>query len=206
MAIVHIAIFDAVNAIRGGYRSYTGLPHAAHNTSIDSSVAQAAHDTLVALYPSHRARLDQLLAEDLARLRPARGRGEVHAAGIVLGAQAASAILALRNNDGSLHMEQRIRTDPSSTNPDEYVPVVGANKWRQDPVSKIPLALGSRWGGVQPFVLQNGAQFRLPAPPPLNSVEYAAALEEVRRLGGDGVDDGDPAQRGPDSHRHLLGL
>ncbi len=187
MAIVHIAIFDAVNAIHGGYRSYAGLLRAAPHTSIDSSVAAAAHDTLVALYPSHRIRLDQLLAEDLARLRPNRGRGEGHAAGIVLGAQAASAILALRNNDGSFHKEQRVRTDPKSTNPDEYVPVVGANKWRQDPVSKIPLAMGSRWGGVQPFVLQNGAQFRLPAPPPLNSSEYAAALEEVRRLGGDGV-------------------
>jgi hypothetical protein len=184
MAIVHIAMFDAVNSIRGGYRGYTGLPRAAHDTSVDSAVAQAAHDTLVALYPSHKSRLDQLLAEELARLRPSRGRGESHASGIALGGQAAAAILALRNNDGSFHAEQRVRTDPSSTNPDEYVSVAGVNKWRQDPISKIPLALGSRWGGVTPFVMQNGAQFRLPEPPALNSTEYAAALDEVKRLGG----------------------
>jgi hypothetical protein len=47
MAIVHIAIFDAINAIDGKYAGYTGIPRAQNNTSIDSAIAQAAHDTLV---------------------------------------------------------------------------------------------------------------------------------------------------------------
>ena len=46
MAIVHIAIFDAVNAIAGGYRSYGGLPLAPRGTSMRAAIAQAAHDTL----------------------------------------------------------------------------------------------------------------------------------------------------------------
>jgi hypothetical protein len=55
MAIVHIAIFDAVNAISGRYRSYTGLPAAPRNTSMEAAIAQAAHDTLSALFPSQAA-------------------------------------------------------------------------------------------------------------------------------------------------------
>src|SRR5207249_2429412 len=52
MAIIHIAIFDAVNAVLGGYQSYTGIQPAKPPVSLDAAVAQAAHDTLVPLYPS----------------------------------------------------------------------------------------------------------------------------------------------------------
>src|SRR5207244_13034398 len=63
-AIVHIAIFDAVNAIAGGYKSYTGLPPASRDISMHAAVAQAAPDPLVALYPSQKPSFDELLAED----------------------------------------------------------------------------------------------------------------------------------------------
>ena len=69
MAIVHIAIFDAVNAIAGGHRGYTGLPRVTEATSMEAAVAQAAHDTLVAMFPSQAPSLDELLAEDLGRIR-----------------------------------------------------------------------------------------------------------------------------------------
>ena len=52
MAIAHIAIFDVVNAVVGGYRGYTQLERARGNTSVNAAVAQAAHDTLAALFPS----------------------------------------------------------------------------------------------------------------------------------------------------------
>src|SRR5437588_11435505 len=52
MAIVHIAIFDSINAILGGYQSYTGIQAPKPPVSLDAAVAQAAHDTLVALFPS----------------------------------------------------------------------------------------------------------------------------------------------------------
>src|SRR5712691_3122824 len=64
-AIVHIAIFDAVNAIAGGHKSYTGLPPASRDISMHAAIAQAAHDTLVALYPSQKPSFDELLAKDL---------------------------------------------------------------------------------------------------------------------------------------------
>ena len=177
MAIVHIAIFEAVNAIAGGHQSYTGLPRAGEPTSMEAAVAQAAHDTLAALFPSQTASLDELLAEDLGRLRWVRPATK--AAGIELGRRAAAAILALRANDGSQHAEPRMGSD--------YLPGNQAGQWRQDPVSKIPLAMGAHWGTVKPFVMSSGQQFRLPPPPAMGSAEYTAAFEEVKRLGGDGI-------------------
>jgi hypothetical protein len=177
MAIVHIAMFDAVNAIAGGHRSYAGLRRAPPDTSMDAAIAQAAHDTLVALYPSQRAGLDELLAEELQAIRPHGPRAKAN--GIELGRRAAAAILALRADDGSQHAEPRVGVD--------FVTSDAPGKWRQDPVSRIPLALGARWGAVRPFVLSSGEQFRVPPPPALDSAAYAAAFDEVKRLGGDGA-------------------
>ena len=72
MAIVHIAVFDAVNAISGRYRSYTGLSAAARNTSMEAAIAQAAHDTLSALFPSQRVAFDEQLAHDLDAIKSRR--------------------------------------------------------------------------------------------------------------------------------------
>ena len=64
---------------------------------------------------------------------------------------------------------------------------------------QVPLAMGAHWGEVKPFVLESAAQFRVPPPPALDSPEYAAAFEEVKRLGGDGTaGTGTPTERTPD--------
>ena len=175
MAIVHIAIFDAVNAIAGGYQSYTGLPTAADNTSMDAAIAQAAHDTLVALFPSQGESCNQQLAEDLSQIP--NGRAKVK--GKKLGRRAAAAILAQRANDGSQRAEPRVGVD--------FLTGDEPGEWRQDPISRGPLALGAYWGEVTPFVVRSADQFRAPPPPTLDSPEYAAAFDEVKRLGGDGI-------------------
>src|SRR5205814_10565576 len=69
MAIVHTAIFDAVNAIAGGYQSYAGLPPASRGTSMKAAIAQAAHDTLAALFASQTPSFDARLEEDLGGIR-----------------------------------------------------------------------------------------------------------------------------------------
>ena len=69
----------------------------------------------------------------------------------------------------------------------DFIPSDDPGKWRQDPISQAPLALGCFWGQITPFVLQSGAQFRVPPPPALDGPEYAIAFNEVKRLGGDGV-------------------
>ena len=183
-AIVHIAIFDAVNAIAGGYKSYTGLPPASRDISMHAAVAQAAHDTLVALYPSQKPSFDELLAEDLDQVRDRQAQRR----GSAVGSRAAAAILGLRANDGSQVAEQLYGS--------EYTPVSGLGKWRQDPIAQQPIALGSLWGQVKPFVLESAGQFRAPPPPALNSGAYATAFDEVKRLGGCGSD---PARCSPGS-------
>jgi hypothetical protein len=175
MAIVHIAMFEALNAITGTYESYTGLFRASKKTSGKAAVAQAAHDALVAMFPSQKASFDSLLAEDLAELPDNKSKTN----GIALGKTAAFSILARRSLDGSQIPEPRVNID--------FITSDQPGKWRQDPISLIPLALGARWGEVTPFVLQTGSQFRAPAPPAMSSAAYATAYNEVKRLGGDGI-------------------
>lgn len=176
MAIVHIAVFDAVNAVSGNYyQSYTGLRRAPDGTSLPAAVAQAAHDTLAALFPSQSPGFDDALAADLARIR----NGAPKTSGVDVGRRAAAAILALRSGDGSEIAEPRMGTG--------FVPSNDAGKWRQDPLSLGPLALGAFWGDVTPFTIAAGDQFRVPPPPAMTSAEYAAAFAEAKALGGDVV-------------------
>ena len=107
MAIVHLAVFDAVNAIAGGYESYTGLPRAPAGTSMKAAIAQAAHDSLAALFASQAPSFDAQLEEDLGDIRDVGARGR----GTELGHRAAAAILALRADDGSEHAEARVGVD-----------------------------------------------------------------------------------------------
>ena len=176
MAIVHIAIFDAVNAIAGGYTSYSNVADVTPDVAMNAAIAQAAHDTLTALYPSQKQSFDAILADDLRVMLP---RGRPHADAIALGARTAAAILELRANDGSEHAEGRMGVT--------YVAGLDPGDWRQDPIAQSPLALGYHWGAVKPFVLQSGDQFRVPPPPAMSSVEYATAYAEVKNVGGDGI-------------------
>lgn len=174
-AIVHIAMFEAANALEGRYQSFVGLYPASPKTLPDVAIAQAAHDTLVAVFPSQKARFDVFLAADLGKVAESRKKKN----GIALGRGAAFAILALSDHDGSSQPELKVGTEfPTSDDP---------GKWRQDPISKGPVALGAHWGSVTPFVMQSGSQFRTPAPPAMTSAAYATAYNEVKRLGGDGV-------------------
>ena len=176
IAIVHIAVFEAVNACDGRYEDYTKMHPAHKDASMEAAIAQAAHDTLVALFPSQKPDCDQKLADDLSHMSgDKRSIGD----GIDVGREAAAAILKLREKDGSQKAEPRIGI--------EFITSNAPGKWRQDPISQLPIALGAYWGDVQPFVLHSSRQFRAPRPPALNSAEYATAYNEEKTLGGDGV-------------------
>jgi len=178
MAIVHLAIFESVNAVEGGYKSYIGLASAKVGTSFPAAVAQAAHDTLVALFPSQEARLNAFLAEDLSEIPD----GQLKTNGIALGQRAAAAVLTSRATDGSQYEELTVGSGPENFHTSN-----DPGKWRQDPISQIGVALGAKWGDVKPFVLERGDQFRVSPLPGLDSAEYAAAYNEVKQLGGDGL-------------------
>ena len=184
IAIVHIAMFEALNSITGGFRSYVNLSPKSGRASADAAIAQAAHDTLVQLWPSQAPAFDQKLADDLAVITDV----QLKANGIAFGKRAANAILALRAADGSQHPEPKVNID--------FIPSNEAGHWRQDPVSHHPLALGAHWSEVTPFVLVSSQQYRVPPPPGMNSPEYTAAFNEAKRLGGDGIDT--PTERTPE--------
>src|SRR5206468_1810158 len=123
MAIVHIAMFDALEAVVGGYTSYTGTQVTPGPMSVDVAISQAAHDTLVALFPSQRATFDGYLAEDLAVIRNAQQKAN----GIDLGQRTAAAILAMRLNAGPKIPERRVGVD--------YFPRAKPGNGGQDPLA-----------------------------------------------------------------------
>jgi membrane-associated phospholipid phosphatase len=175
LAIVHIAIFEAVNAIGGTYRSYLGLPPATQNTSLDAAIAQSAHDALVGVYPSQADILQRLLEDDLSAIQ---GSPASVARGIALGQAAAAAILKLRADDGSNHKEPVVGVD--------FQVREGVGFWRPDPTpGASKLALGARWPEVHPFVMESASQFRRPPAPTLASPAYTEAFNEVKSVGGE---------------------
>src|SRR5204863_7745384 len=95
------------------------------------------------------------------------------------------AILAMRVADGSEIPSLHLGVDYSTNN----LPGL----WRQDPISLIPIALGSHCGGCNPFVVKSTSQFEAPPPPALTSDAYTAAYNEAKNFGGDGINT--PTQR-----------
>jgi hypothetical protein len=172
LAIEQIAIYDAVSAIDGTYQSYLPTLTADPNASLDAAIAQAGHDTLAVLFSNQMAMIDQALVADLAAIPD----GPAKTAGIAVGHQAASQILAARQNDGS--------QKDAVGQPVNYTYGQQPGQWRADPLHPNVTPLTPDWGSVIPFVLQSGSQFRAPPPPALNSPEYTSAFNEVKTLGG----------------------
>src|SRR5207244_9939898 len=97
-ALLHAAIYDAVNAIDGTHRPYlVDLPTVSPNASQDAAAAAAAHAVLVQLYPNFQALLDAQLQQALAPIP----EGAEKAEGIGIGQTVADQIIALRSEDGS---------------------------------------------------------------------------------------------------------
>jgi hypothetical protein len=175
MAIVHIAMFEAVNAVVGGYQTYAGVTAAPAGASMRAAVAAAAHDTLVALYSSQSAIFDGHLTTELAAIPAGQSKSD----GIGVGQACAAAILAMRNLDGSEHPELAYGTG--------YIANLNPGHWRQDPISMHPLALGADWAACVPFVVTSANVYRLPVPTDMTTPAWTLAYDEVKVLGGDGV-------------------
>jgi len=161
MAMVHVAVFDALNAIDRRYEPVALRESGPEGASTDAAVASAAYTVLAALFPSREQRLKESYAAALARVP----EGYAKHAGIELGVRAAHACLELRAADGTGAPN---RYAPQ-TSPGVYVPT--------------SLPVSSEWPDVEPWSMQTGAQFR-PAPPPkLTSDVWARDFAEVERLG-----------------------
>jgi hypothetical protein len=171
-AIVHLAIYDAVESIDRRYEAYyTQVPNA--TGSLSAAAAKAAHDVLLGLFPGQRKPLGAAYANFLATNGVDPGDP-----GTAVGALAAANILALRSNDGRF--------------PPDQPPFVGGNtigEWRPTP-SLLPGAPPSSAPGltpwvadVRPFTIKSTSQFRLDPPPDLTSREWARDYAEVKSVG-----------------------
>jgi hypothetical protein len=167
LAMLHAAIFDAVNAIDQSYHPYAvRLSHVSRTASTWAAADQAAHDVLVALYPAFSAMLDTELQQDLDRIHDGQNKSQ----GIAVGESAATAVLAMRQDDGS-----------SATLP-PFVPTSQPGSYQLTPPNFAPADF-IQWSRVTPFALDSASQFR-PAPPPdLTSDRYTDSFLEVKRLG-----------------------
>ncbi len=171
-AIVHVAIFDAVNAATGQrYEPYL-LKETRPGASVEAAIAQASYETLVKLFPSQGSHFATELLYDLGGIPNGKGKED----GIYLGKEAARLILSDRESDGSDALTQ---AEPYTFRP-------GPLFWALDPLNPNQRPLGANWYKVRPFVLPHSAIVRSPAFPALTSDEFAQSYAEVKRLGGDG--------------------
>ena len=167
-AIMHAAIYDAVNAMDGKHAAYrVHLADVPQDASKDAAASGAAHDVLIALYPAFKNMLDNQLAQDLAGIPDGQEKSD----GIRIGAAVASRMLQLRANDGA------------NARPIPYVFENAPGDYQSTPPNFPPQPQFTHWPHVTPFGLQRADQFRPGPPPALRSGRYAGAFNEVKSLG-----------------------
>ncbi len=160
-AMLHIAMFEALNAIERRYAPYRLKLSADRTASREAAAAAAAYDVLLALHPDKKADLDASLAASLAGI----AENDAKSKGIELGKQAAAGIIALRANDGS-------------NTPEDYRPVTAAGVYVP---TTIPIESTS--SKIRPFAMTSAAQFRAAPPPALTSETWTRDLNEIREIG-----------------------
>jgi len=160
LALMHVSMFEAINAIERRYKPYRLELVADRNTSREAAAASAAHAVLTALYPDQRAALDTQLAADLALVAegPARDRG------IIVGRKAATDLLELHAEEGA--------------GVDDYRPFTQAGVY----VPTQPVA-GYGVRNLKPWVMASAAQFRPEPPPALTSETWTRDVNEIRQFG-----------------------
>lgn len=164
LAMVHLAMHDAVNAADRRYQPYTYLAKDAE-ADVVAAAATAAHKVLVGLFPAQQASLDAKLVASLATVPD----GSAETKGVALGQLVANAILQRRATDGS-----------AATVP--YEPSAGAGRFQFVPPFD-GVIFRPEWRLVLPFALNSVSQFRSGPPPALDSTAYRDAFNEVKAAG-----------------------
>ncbi len=177
VAMAQVAVFDALDAITPKYKPYFLKGATQTKASSVATIASAAHDTLIALYPAQQQVLDSALAASLAEV-PADAAKD---SGIALGHLAAQAVLQAREND---HMMDRVAYTPGSA-PGQWQPTPGDGiaPWLDPRGPDYVPAIGPGWGRMTPFVLESGSQLRPGPPPALTSETYAKDFAEMVEIG-----------------------
>ncbi|MEU9828513.1 vanadium-dependent haloperoxidase [Micromonospora chersina] len=164
-AMVHGAVYDAVNAIAGRkYQPYLIAPATNGRESVDAAVGTAAFQVLSSLFPDQQARLQTQYDEWLATIPS----GGAKRGGISVGSQTAAAMIAARQNDGAFgNPAWQVGTEPG--------------QWRPTPPTN---ANDGAWvATLKPFLIPSASMFRSSGPPTLTGEQYARDLNEVKTIG-----------------------
>ncbi|HET9270614.1 MAG TPA: vanadium-dependent haloperoxidase [Vicinamibacterales bacterium] len=167
LAMVHLAMFDAINAIQPRYKAYLALPAPPAGASAEAAAASAAHGVLVRLFPAQAAALQAALNASLATIPD----GQSETDGVAYGDLVAAALFNARLTDnilapGPLYVSTGEPGVYQLTTPGPPQPVnSGARNW-------------------VPFALTSASQFRPGPPPALTSIRYARDVNETREWGG----------------------
>jgi hypothetical protein len=163
LASVHVAIYDAVNAIDRKHEPFAIVPKLrSDGASQEAAVVGAAYGVLKGLFPG-RSALYQGAYDAYAASAPA---DPAKVRGLALGAEVAAGVLELRKNDGRMTPVTYVTTNA----PGDFVP------------GPTPL-VGTFMPFVKPFAIRRASQFRAPGPPALASERYADDLNEVEASG-----------------------
>jgi membrane-associated phospholipid phosphatase len=165
-AVLHAAIYDAVNSIDRTHAPYL-IRLSSRAASQEAAAAAAAHEVLIALYPSFSAQLDAQLQGSLAQVPEGARKTE----GVRIGEEVADRILALRAEDGSAAPPLKFLF---GTLPGDY---------QSTPPNFPAQPQFTNWSHVKPFALERASQFRPGPPPALASDAYSDALNEIKSLG-----------------------
>ena len=162
LAMMHVAMSDAVNAVHNRYTRFTPDIPAAQNASAEAAAASAAREILIRQYPGQKARIDAAFGAMVESVpdNPAR------VAGIALGEKVGAAVFADRQND-------------ATNAPDTYRPLTRPGVW----VPTTP-PLFSQYATAKPWGLKTANQFRPGPPPELSSALYAQDYNETKVFGG----------------------
>jgi PAP2 superfamily len=162
MAIVQVSVFEAVNAVSGRYPPQRAKLAPAPNASVEAAVAAATRTALAKLMPAQQPAIDADYQALLGRVPD----GSAKTAGIALGEQAATAIVALCADDGALA-------------PDVYRPHAAPGVYVPTTGPAVP-----HWGARRPWVMSRGDHFRPGPPPALTSALWARDYNEIKAVGG----------------------
>jgi hypothetical protein len=180
-AIVSAAMYDAYNSIEHIGSKYLTIAPNAQNANVDAAVAQAAHDTLVSLFPRQTAFFNRKLQQTLNQVPD----GQQETRGRAVGAFVADKILEARANDHADKIDDPVY---------EYNGKPGFHD--VDPTHPTQGYYGAHGGDITPFAIHSVDDFKARAldnstpagrAASLKSQEYLDAYNQVKALGGDGV-------------------
>ena len=161
LAMVHVAMADAVNSVQDRHTRYVASVPKAPNASPEAAASSAARHVLIQVYPSQKPLIEQAYAASMKAIPEGPSKGE----GVVLGEQIAAAVHADRASDGT-------------NAPDTYRPFTSPGIW----VPTTP-PIFAQYAQAKPWVLKSADQFRPGPPPALTSALYARDYNETKGLG-----------------------